>query len=213
MYFCKQILSYESFRIFSDKLINEDDRKKFETILNKIFQLQWGKTTVLSNLKDVYFVPSEQYNNKQDTVALSRLNSEDWGSSIKKGIQYFGREGHTLNLLIIPELLNLVSAISRSLSQVAGCVLLAGRSGVGRHSSVRIVSALQSARIITAGSESLNSFKIELKLGMQVAGVEGEQVYFVVEDHVLRNNGILDLVNTFLAAGEVCNPRKRWQGN
>lgn len=38
---------------------------------------------------------------------------------------------------------------------------------------------------------------------MQVAGIEGDQVYFLLEDHILRNSAILDLVNTLLAAGEV----------
>lgn len=114
-----------------------------------------------------------------------------------------GREGHSLNVLIIPELKSLTSAISRSLSQTGGCVLLAGRSGVGRHSSIRIVSALQSARLITPVAGTNLQFKNDLKMAMQFAGVEGEQVYFLLEDHMIRKTYVLDLVNTFLAAGEV----------
>lgn len=70
-------------------MVNDDDHKKFDTILSKIFQIQWGKTTLLNNLIGVYFVPSEQYSSKEG-VTLTRLNSEDWTNLIKKGIMHYG---------------------------------------------------------------------------------------------------------------------------
>lgn len=38
---------------------------------------------------------------------------------------------------------------------------------------------------------------------MQAAGVEGEQVYFILEDYQLINPEYLDLVNSLLSSGEV----------
>lgn len=68
-----------------------------------------------------------------------------------------------MDLLIIPELLSLASTISRALSQPAGCALLAGRSGVGRRSALRIASILQGAKLITPATETLAQFKVDLK--------------------------------------------------
>ncbi|GLV36072.1 beethoven [Carabus blaptoides fortunei] len=198
-----EILCYEAHRIFSDKLVCEDDRKKVDSIVNKMFQMQWGKSTILSNLKDSYYVPAERFSNNQEILPLTRLNAEDWINLVKKGILHYEREGQILNLLILPELLSMTSSLARCLTQPSGCALLAGRSGVGRHSSLRIISALQSAKLITPISETISQFKIDLKSAMQIAGIEGDQVYFLLEDHMMRNLAILDLVNTLLAAGEV----------
>lgn len=71
------------------------------------------------------------------------------------------REGHVLNLLFTPELLNLTADLSRSLTRDAGSVLLIGCAGVGRKSAVRIVSALQSAKLIIPASIKL--FNNDLK--------------------------------------------------
>lgn len=39
---------------------------------------------------------------------------------------------------------------------------------------------------------------------MQAAGVDGEQVYFILEDYQLINPEYLDLINSLLSSGEVC---------
>lgn len=184
----------------------EDDRKKVDSIVNKVFQMQWGKSTILSNLKDTYYVPAERFSNTQEVLPLTRLNTEDWTNLVKKGILHYGkkirsesnlnkrrkhkfqniiaictkesngfkihcstcyifpgREGQTLDLLILPELLSMTSSLARCLTQPGGCALLAGRSGVGRHSSLRIISALQSVKLITPMCETISQFKLDLK--------------------------------------------------
>lgn len=39
---------------------------------------------------------------------------------------------------------------------------------------------------------------------MQIAGVEGEQVFFMLEDHHINGTLIMDMVNSVLLSGEVC---------
>lgn len=68
-----------------------------------------------------------------------------------------------MDLLIIPELLSLTSAISRALSEAGGHVLLAGRSGVGRRSALRIAATIQGAKLISPATGTLAQFKIDLK--------------------------------------------------
>lgn len=38
---------------------------------------------------------------------------------------------------------------------------------------------------------------------MQIAGIDGEQVYFLLEDHQLVDINFLDMVNSLLSSGEV----------
>ena len=144
-----------------------------------------------------------------------------------------GREGQSLDLLIFPELLQEVGCVDRVLSVPRGSLLLAGRSGVGRKSSVRIVSAMHSAKLLTlkmGRNYKMSNFKNDLKTvrivncwvhvgmnsldqcnerwclqAMQIAGIDGEQVIFMLEDHhvVDTSNGYLEMINSLLSGGEV----------
>lgn len=79
---------------------------------------------------------------------------------------YSGRENQTLDILIFKEVLENVSRVDRVLSVPRSSLLLAGRTGVGRKSAVRIVSALNNARLYTlkmGKGYGLKSFKNDLK--------------------------------------------------
>lgn len=53
-------------------------------------------------------------------------------------------------------------------------------------------------------SKTINYITVFFYLqAMQAAGVEGEQVYFILEDYQLINPEYLDLVNSLLSSGEV----------
>ena len=65
---------------------------------------------------------------------------------------------------------------------------MCGRSGVGRRNAVSIVSALHHAKLITlkmGKNYGLKQFKQEVKNAMQIAGVENEQVFFLLEENEL----------------------------
>ena len=83
---------------------------------------------------------------------------------------------------------------------------MCGRSGVGRRNAVSIVSALHHAKLITlkmGKNYGLKQFKQEVKNAMQIAGVENEQVFFLLEDHNLIDHNFLDMVNSSLSSGEI----------
>lgn len=86
------MICYEARKLFSDRLVSEDDKKKFESILNKYIQMKWGKSIVINNLKDVYYVPTDSFDGRTNLLPLIRLNAEDWINMVKKGIQYFGMQ-------------------------------------------------------------------------------------------------------------------------
>ena len=83
---------------------------------------------------------------------------------------------------------------------------MCGKSGVGRKSSVSIVAALHQAKLVNlkmGKNYGVKQFKNELKAAMQLAGVENEQVFFMLEDHNLISDQFLDMVNSLLSSGEV----------
>lgn len=69
-----------------------------------------------------------------------------------------------MDLLIIKELLHLTSALNNALTFPGGSIALIGRNGVGRRSSLKIISALQSAKLITPLTNNQPFFNNDLKL-------------------------------------------------
>jgi dynein heavy chain 2 len=67
---------------------------------------------------------------------------------------------------LIPELLRGIAIVERILSCPYGSLLLAGRAGAGRKSSIRLAATLHGARLFTlsmASGYSIKHFKKDLK--------------------------------------------------
>lgn len=61
-----------------------------------------------------------------------------------------GRENEPLDVEMLPELLQTIARADRVLSNPGGrSLLLIGRSGVGRHTTVKLLSVMHHARIMT----------------------------------------------------------------
>lgn len=109
------------------------------------------------------------------------------------------REGQALNVLITEELLDLTATISKSVCFPRGNIVLIGRSGAGRRTAIKIISSLQSAKLIVPQ----NNLNTDLKSAMQYAGIDGEQVFLQIEDYLLMDKRTLNVVNFLMSSGEV----------
>ncbi|XP_071452948.1 cytoplasmic dynein 2 heavy chain 1 [Hetaerina americana] len=206
-----EVLIFEACRIFRDKLVSNDDRAKFDDIVIEIMKEDWNKPNLLDNLKGVFYITEGQSTKsfpRQSTrvtsvgLPLSKIHFNDWSEFVKKAISQYERESHSLDLLMIPELMEGVAKAERALTTHGGSLLLAGRSGFGRKSAVRLVSSRLGARLIFPGSGQ-RRFSKDLKQTMQLAGIDGEQVYILLEDHHLEDSLALDMINSLLSSGEV----------
>jgi dynein heavy chain 2 len=108
-----------------------------------------------------------------------------------------------LDILITSELLQLSASVAKILSAPEGNAVMVGRAGIGRKSAVKIVSSLQSARLIIPISRAQPQFNADLKSAIQLSGLDGEQVYLLLEDHIFNQKHILSLINILVSAGEV----------
>lgn len=145
-------------RIFQDRLVNDEDRKKLKAILQGAIEKEWNQTDLVQAMDQIYFVT------EGNQKTLTKLHAKDWTQSIEKGILM--SVGNESEILIIDELLRLASCIDRCLSAQKGSLLLAGRPGVGRKTALKIVSSLQSTRLITLNMSydyNVKNFKIDLK--------------------------------------------------
>ncbi|XP_053095782.1 cytoplasmic dynein 2 heavy chain 1 isoform X3 [Pangasianodon hypophthalmus] len=208
-----EVVVYEAHRLFRDKLVSDKDLHAFDNILSSVIRGDWG-SDVLDNVSDTFFVTwgaSHDGRGHDKPLPLygkplGRLNSSDLTEVIRKGVLQYERENRELDLLIFPEVLDFVCRVDRVLSAPAGCVLLAGRSGVGRRTAVCLVTHMHRATLHTpriSRSYTLKHFRNDLKTVMQMAGVEGQQTVLLLEDHQFVHPSFLEMVNSLLSSGEV----------
>lgn len=87
------------------------------------------------------------------------------GSSLQ-GVVLYSRDNRELDLLLFWEVCDFVSRVDRVLSRPGGSLLLAGRSGVGRHTAAGLVSHMHGYTLFTpkiSRGYSLKHFSNDLK--------------------------------------------------
>ncbi|TRY75069.1 hypothetical protein TCAL_08574 [Tigriopus californicus] len=203
--------TYEACRLFRDKLANAEDVGKFDSIMKATLQSEWN-SNVLDSIHDMYFVtcadasyvpgsPMPKFGHN-----IGKIQDTDWEHFVDKGIVTFGRENRDLDVAIIDELLDLVARCDRVLSKPGGSLLMSGRAGVGRRTACSITAAMHQAKLMAlkmGKNYGPKQFKTDLKNAMQVAGVEEDQVFLLLEDHNFGDLQYLDMINSLLSSGEV----------
>ncbi|XP_017286523.1 cytoplasmic dynein 2 heavy chain 1 isoform X3 [Kryptolebias marmoratus] len=209
-----EVVAYEARRLFRDRLVSSKDLHNFENILSSIIRGDWG-SDVLDNMTDGFYVtwgasegavmaPGQLLppHGKQ----LGRLDSADIKQVIQKGVVLYSRDNKELDLLLFWEVCDFVARVDRVLSRPGGSLLLAGRSGVGRHTATSLVSHMHGYTLFTpkiSRGYSLKQFSNDLKAAMQLAGLEGQQVVLLLEDYQFVHPAFLEMVNSLLSSGEV----------
>ena len=118
----------------------------------------------------------------------------------------YEREFKELDIHLIEEVLDMIAYIERVLSMPGGCLLLAGRSGIGRKASTQLVSHLLNMEFFSPNINrdySMKEFKRDLKLVLQKAGIEAVKTCLFIEDHQLLKDEFLELINSLISAGEI----------
>ncbi|XP_075054902.1 cytoplasmic dynein 2 heavy chain 1 [Mixophyes fleayi] len=211
-----EIVAYEGRRLFRDRIVTSKELNVFDNILISVLQGDWG-SDVLDNVSGCFYVTWGALHEVGAVLApgqplpphgrpLGRLNSADFKDVINKGVIQFSRDNRELDILLFNEVLDYVSRVDRVLSFPGGSLLLAGRSGVGRRTVTSLISHMHGAVLfspkISRGYE-LKQFKNDLKQVMQLAGIEGQQVVFLLEDYQYVHPTMLEMINSLLSSGEV----------
>ncbi|XP_076002176.1 cytoplasmic dynein 2 heavy chain 1 isoform X2 [Genypterus blacodes] len=209
-----EVVAYEARRLFRDRLVSSKDGHTFDNILSSIIRGDWS-SDALDNMTDGFYVtwgasegavmaPGQSLppHGKQ----LGRLDSADLKQVIQKAVVLYSRDNKELDLLLFWEVCDFVSRVDRVLSRPGGSLLLAGRSGVGRHTAACLVSHMHGYTLYTpkiSRGYTLKHFNNDLKMVMQLAGLEGQQVVLLLEDYQFVHPAFLEMVNSLLSSGEV----------
>ena len=127
-----EVLIYESSRIFKDRLVDKESKVKFDSML---YSLLRNHLKYNEKLTDTYFI-SKVGSSGERIIAnlppLGRIGKPDFVQLIEQALRAYEREFKEMNIHLFDEILDLIAFAERVLSQPGGCILMAGRAGVGR---------------------------------------------------------------------------------
>ena len=79
-------------------------------------------------------------------------------------------------------------------------------SGVGRRSALSLVCHMHGLELVTPATTrdyGIRSFRAELKAILPKVGIQGQPTVLLLEDHQLRDEQLIECVNSLLSAGEL----------
>lgn len=200
---------HESCRVFHDRLINNEDTNWFTLQLTeqlmRQFKLSWTHEDVFEK-KHILFSsvlnlnkPSAIY---EEIIDNKRLLKELY---IKLD-EYNTTSTKKMNLVFFEIAVEHILRITRTLRQPRGNILLIGVGGSGKQTLTILSSYILTYslyQIELTRNYTLDSFREDLKKMMEITGVEGKNLAFILTDTQISSESFLEDINSILNTGEV----------
>nr|KAJ3423148.1 Dynein heavy chain 7, axonemal [Polyrhizophydium stewartii] len=215
---------HEQFRVFYDRLIDDDDRRwlfdyskkvvsqAFEADFNTVFRTYDGDADGKVTEEDLrslifatYLSPREASGKAYNEIAdLGELTSfmdrclTEYNQISKK----------PMDLVMFRFAIEHLSRISRVLQQPRGNILLVGVGGSGRQSLSRMAAYVAEYDLIQveiAKNYNVSNWHDDLKKVFKIAGGQGKQTVFLFSDTQIQQESFLEDISNILNSGEVPN--------
>ena len=121
-------------------------------------------------------------------------------------VEYNQSTQSNLQLVFFPSAISHIGRISRILRQPRGHALLVGVGGSGKQSYTRLAASMASMTVVSlSGGKSYgySDFQADLRQLLLVAGVQGRDVVFLVNESAITHERFLEDINALLNGGEV----------
>ena len=202
--------AYEGARQLRDRLVSLRDCGRYDALVANALRQHFDHVAA----QDTTYVFSSLLGGSADRAAASpskalllrRAPIADLQKVVAQGLLQYEREVKELNLELFPEALDNAVHMERVLSKPGGHLLLVGASGVGRRSLLSLVCHMHGIELFTPSMTrdySMKTFRNELKAILPKAGVQGIPCVLLLEDHQLREEALIECVNSLLSAGEL----------
>ncbi|KAJ1633354.1 dynein heavy chain and region D6 of dynein motor-domain-containing protein [Pavlovales sp. CCMP2436] len=210
---------HEAMRVFSDRLVNADDKKWFEDTVNNALVETCGSSKASKLKGDVSFVdflqpPGEDPESGEELPA-PKLYEPAGSVDVVKGVitsymKKFNESNklHSMDLVLFEDAMLHFMRVSRLLAMPRGNALLVGVGGSGKQSLTRLaafIARADFAQIVITKQYSASTLLEDFKPLYRTAGVLNKGVAFVFTDKEIKEETFLEYLNIFLNTGEVPN--------
>ncbi|KAJ3189734.1 Cytoplasmic dynein 2 heavy chain 1 [Gaertneriomyces sp. JEL0708] len=194
--------TYEAARLFEDRLVDTKAKEMFRQDFWTVMHRDWEYRAESTDYIWTTISGQEAPRGKR----LCRQSVADYKEEVLRTLTYYERDCGTLNVCLVPEVLMHCAHVEHALGQSGASVLLAGRPGMGRLATVHLVASILKLRVFTLNmgrNYDGKSFITDVKALLAIAGVQGERVICVLEDHHLVKPSFIECVNSLLSGGEI----------
>lgn len=204
-----RIWLHECMRVFSDRLINDEDRSWFDSLLRskckEHFELPF-ETIVPEGSRLIYcdfYTPHQEVPIYEQVVDDARLEA-----AIRDSLRDYNELHMPMHLVMFTDAIEHVCKVTRVLRQPGGNALLLGVGGSGRQSLTKLAVHIADYELFTVEitkSYGLRDWRDDLKQVLTRCGHEGKNVTFLFTDTQIINELFLENINNILSSGEVPN--------
>ncbi|XP_053995639.1 dynein axonemal heavy chain 1-like [Hylaeus anthracinus] len=197
---------HENLRVFSDRLINDTDRKWFDDLLRNIIKDTFESDPDIVIGDAVLFYgdfcgTSREYEQITDGKKMEKILDEFLED-------YNATTTSPMNLVLFQDAIDHICRINRVLRQPRGNALLLGMGGSGRQSLTRLATHMQDYncfQIELSGTYTSNDWRDDIKNTLMKAGVQNQLMVFLFSDTQIKDDSMLEDLNSILNNGDVPN--------
>lgn len=201
----------EAFRVFYDRLINDEDRAWFKQLildlLSKNFKMSPDADEIFVHNKIMFGdllkldSPIQHYECITEKKKLLKV--------LHGGLDEYNLSNSSkMNLVLFDDAIEHILRIARVLKQPRGHIMLIGVGGSGKQSLIKLCTYMRQMEYksieITKGFNT-EAFKEVMKGFMKESGIEGKGTSFVMTDTQIIDESFIENLNNLLNTGEIPN--------
>ncbi|XP_047601385.1 dynein axonemal heavy chain 6 isoform X2 [Lutra lutra] len=207
-----RLFCHECQRVFHDRLINNEDKHYFHTILtemaNKHFGIAIGLEYFLT--KPIIFGDFIKFGaDKSDRIYDDMPDMEKIANVLEDYLDDYNLiNPKEVKLVFFQDAIEHVSRIARMIRQERGNALLVGVGGTGKQSLTRLAAHIcgyKCLQIELSRGYNYDSFHEDLRKLYRLAGIDDKNMVFLFTDTQIVVEEFLEDINNILNSGEVPN--------
>ncbi|KAG0688549.1 hypothetical protein C6P40_000845 [Pichia californica] len=192
--------AYEGLRLFSDRLILEEEKEWIFEIILKTSKTHFPHVD-MSVILATPILFSDWLNYEYQSVDKEILRK-----FVSERFNVFSEEESNVNIVLYEDLLDHALRIDRVLKNAQGHMILIGPSGSGKTTLAKFVSWMNGINVFqlnVSKNFSMADFDKTLRELLIRASVDGEKICFIIDESTVLENSFLEQMNTLLANAEV----------
>ncbi|XP_077275648.1 dynein axonemal heavy chain 1 [Temnothorax americanus] len=197
---------HENIRVFSDRLINDEDKKWFDQLLRSMLKNKFNcDADDIIGKKPLFYGdfcdPAGEYEQIIDIEKMRRILLDVLND-------YNDLTTSPMQLVLFEDAMSHICRITRILRQPGGNALLLGMSGSGRRSLTRLSSYIKEYncyQIEISKTYTIRDWRDDIKNIILKAGLQNQPIVFLFSDMQIKNDSMLGDLNNILNSGDVPN--------
>ncbi|KAL7743998.1 hypothetical protein ACLKA6_001232 [Drosophila palustris] len=206
-----RLFYHETTRVFHDRLINNEDKAIFMTLMNDVCRDHFNRDVVQPGEPDVLFGDFMIFGKPKNERIYDEIRDHSKLESVLNDyiVDYNSMAvGKQMKLILFQDAMEHTVRLARLLRSDRGNGLLVGVAGMGKQSLTRLASHVNEYncwQIEMRRNYDLNAFHEDLRVLYRIGGIENQPVTFLLIDSQIVEEEFLEDINNILNSGEVPN--------